>query len=185
MAADKTATLAMNDPAASKPRGMRTKVKIAGIVLAIALIECVAAYLYIPSSSDATAASTAPKPTVEAPVLAPEEKTDKQTEPQEVKLGEFRVTAYQPLSNTTLRIDFMLYGTIMAKDSEEFTTLMESKERRFREQVIVTIRSADLNDLTDAGLGLIKRRILETTNKTLGKPLLQSVVFSDFSFIEQ
>jgi flagellar FliL protein len=54
-----------------------------------------------------------------------------------------------------------------------------------RDNVIVIIRSAEITDLTDAGLGLIKRRILETTNKTLGKPLLQGVVFSEFSFVEQ
>ena len=47
------------------------------------------------------------------------------------------------------------------------------------------IGSAHQFDLTDAGLGLIKRRILETTNKTLGKPLLKGVVFSEFSFVEQ
>jgi flagellar FliL protein len=40
-------------------------------------------------------------------------------------------------------------------------------------------------DLTDAGLGLIKRRILATTNKVLGKPLVQSVVFTEFRFNEQ
>jgi hypothetical protein len=51
--------------------------------------------------------------------------------------------------------------------------------------VIVTLRSSELGDLTDAGLGLIKRRILEKTNRTLGKPYLRSVIFSDFSFIEQ
>ena len=51
--------------------------------------------------------------------------------------------------------------------------------------MIVIIRSAEIADLTDAGLGLIKRRILETTNKTLGKPILQAVMFSDFSFVEQ
>ena len=58
-------------------------------------------------------------------------------------------------------------------------------KHRIRENVIIIIRSAEVTDLTDAGLGLIKRRILETTNKTLGKPLLQEVVFSEFSFIEQ
>ena len=47
------------------------------------------------------------------------------------------------------------------------------------------MRSVELGDLNDAGLGLIKRRILEKTNKTLGHPFLQGVVFSQFSFIEQ
>jgi len=37
----------------------------------------------------------------------------------------------------------------------------------------------------EVGLGLLRRRILETSNATLGKPLPQAVVFSDFSFVEQ
>ena len=41
------------------------------------------------------------------------------------------------------------------------------------------------SDLTEAGLGLIKRKILEKTNRALGKPLLQEAVFSKFSFIER
>jgi len=32
---------------------------------------------------------------------------------------------------------------------------------------------------------LIKRRVLEKINRTLGKPLVQGVIVSDFSFIEQ
>jgi flagellar FliL protein len=50
--------------------------------------------------------------------------------------------------------------------------------------VIVTLRGAEVNDLTDAGLGLLKRTILEKTNAILGKPLLKLVVFSDFSFVQ-
>ena len=66
-----------------------------------------------------------------------------------------------------------------------FAGLFEAKKQRFRDQVIATIRSADMADFTEAGLGLIKRRILETTNRTIGKPCLEAVLFSDFSFIEQ
>jgi flagellar FliL protein len=32
---------------------------------------------------------------------------------------------------------------------------------------------------------LLKRRILAKSNDLLGKPLLHSIVFSDFSFVEQ
>jgi hypothetical protein len=43
--------------------------------------------------------------------------------------------------------------------------------------------------LSDFGLGLIERKIErkipQKANRTLGKPLLQSVIFSEFSFIEQ
>ena len=104
---------------------------------------------------------------------------------QEVDLGEFTVTAYQPVSSSTLFISFHLYGSVTERQSEEFAKRMEDNKHRIRDNVIVIVRSAEITDLTDAGLGLIKRRILETTNKALGKPLLQGVMFSDFSFVEQ
>ena len=103
----------------------------------------------------------------------------------EVDLGEFSVTAYQPTSETTLRIDFHLWGMVHEDDYDEFLTLMEDNLHRFREQVIVTVRGADITDLTDPGLGLVKRRVLQKTNKILGKPLLRVVILDDYSFIEQ
>ena len=42
-----------------------------------------------------------------------------------------------------------------------------------------------MTDLTDAGLGLIKRMILEKSNRALGKPLLHEAIFSRFSFEER
>jgi flagellar basal body-associated protein FliL len=84
-----------------------------------------------------------------------------------------------------LRIDFHLYGTVGSDDKTEFDEAMQENKHRFRDQVIMTIRGCEHSELTDAGLGLIKRKILEKTNRTLGKPLLQAVIFTDFSFIEQ
>jgi hypothetical protein len=104
---------------------------------------------------------------------------------EEVDLGNFTVSGFQPASNSTLFVSFHLFGTVKHKYVGEFNRRMEENKHRIRDNIIVIIRSAELTDLTDAGLGLIKRRILETTNRTLGKPLLQEVVFSDFSFIEQ
>jgi hypothetical protein len=56
---------------------------------------------------------------------------------------------------------------------------------RFRDMVISEIRHLENADLADPGLGLIKRRILEKSNALFGKPILKSVVFPDFSYIEQ
>jgi flagellar FliL protein len=103
----------------------------------------------------------------------------------EVDLGEFTVTAYQPVSSSTLFISFHLYGSVTERQADEFTKRLDDNKHRIRDNIIVIVRSAEITDLTDAGLGLIKRRILETTNKALGKPLLQGVMFSEFSFVEQ
>ena len=103
----------------------------------------------------------------------------------EVDLGEFAVTSYQPNSNSALRIDFRLFGTVAEDDYEEFLDLYSRNENRIREQVIVTTRNSETTDLTDPNLALLKRQILDTTNRTIGKRLLQEVGFGDFSFIEQ
>jgi len=161
------------------------------IVAAIGTIvaaECIVAMIFIPGAEETKAmaeeklaAEVSSDPDPEA--AAVEEDAD--TPKIEVPIGEYSVTAYQPVSNTTLRIDFELFGEVNTSDQAEFTKLYESTRHRFREQVIVTVRNADVADLTDPGLGLIKRKILEKVNRQLGKPLLKGVVFSEFSFVEQ
>lgn len=117
---------------------------------------------------------------------APAEQAEEAEPPDtlEVDLGEFSVTVYQPVSNSTLRIDFHLFGTVPGEQGKEFAKLFDETKHRFRDQVLMIVRSAEMTDLTDAGLGLIKRRIQDRGNKLLGKPLLQSVIISDFAFIE-
>lgn len=207
--------------AAPAPKSLVSKLKIPGIIVAVIVVEWLAASMYLPSAAPSKAASEdhededadsghedegddagghghgASKHEKEAagghgghgghgsghgekPAKGPSH-----GDQEEVDLGEFTVTGYQPVSNSTMFITFHLYGTIKHKHSDDFASRLEENKHRFRENVIVIIRSAEITDLTDAGLGLIKRRILETTNKTLGKPLLQGVVFSDFSFVEQ
>jgi flagellar basal body-associated protein FliL len=173
------------------------KIAILGIVLAVVAIECGAAYWLLSSAGSAAAQASEPAE-AKAEGKAEEKsehKTDKHegkeriakdpNEQIEVVLGDFSVTTFQPATNATLRIEFKLYGTVGAKHEKEFLAALEENQHRFRDQVLVIVRSAEITDLTDAGLGLVKRKIMEKTNRMVGKPLLQSIIFSDFSFIEQ
>jgi flagellar FliL protein len=176
-------------PAQESSRGSLTmKLLVLAFVLAVIVTECLVAYLLIPaaSSSEVLAGATAPSPRDKA--VPKDEKKDRDkdlpAEQVEVDLGEFTVTAFQPTSNSTLRLALHLYGTVPAADTAEFAVRMKDAQHRFREAVIVTLRGAEVSDLTDAGLGLLKRTILEKTNAMLGKPLLKMVIFSDFSFVE-
>lgn len=191
------ATAEHGSEGAKKAGGMAGKIKIAVIILVVVVVEWLVAYMYLPGTphpADPDAAAAEPAAHEESHGSdhgghGGHGKAAKETvhhgDQEEVDLGEFTVTAYQPVSNSTLFISFHLYGSILHKHSEDFGHRLESNKFRIRDNVIVIIRSAEIADLTDAGLGLIKRRILETTNKTLGKPLLQTVMFSDFSFVEQ
>jgi len=163
---------------------LRMLLFLAGVVV----VECLVAYFYLPSASEtavmADALANNGSETDSPPNLDEPQDRDRKDE-VEIDLGEFSVTSFKPISNSTLRIDFHLYGTVTTKEEETFQEAMAKNEHRFRDQMIVIVRSAEITDLSDAGLGLIKRKILEKTNRTLGKPLLQTVIFSDFSFIEQ
>ncbi len=103
----------------------------------------------------------------------------------EVDLGKFNLMVHEPASNVTLRINFHLVGTVDDAESGEFAHLHEKNQHRLRDQIIFEIRNAQLSDLTDPGLGLIKRRILAKSNDLLGHAILRNVVFSEFAFIEQ
>ena len=174
-------------------------------VVGVVMTECLVAYLLLPGPAQTEAMLTQTPPA--APSKRSEEKEkaqakdkkeekragegkDKKEEKQEVPeqieadMGEFSVAAIQPAANTTLRIAFHMYGIVASQDTAEFSARMKQCQHRFREQVIVTLRGAEVSDLTDAGLGLLKRTILEKTNAMLGKPLVKTVIFSDFSFME-
>lgn len=103
----------------------------------------------------------------------------------EVDLGKFNLMIHQPAADVTLRINFHLVGIVEEKDHHEFTELLAKNQHRLRDHVLSEIRNSETSDLTDPGLGLIKRRILATSNQLLGKPMLRTILFSDFSFVEQ
>lgn len=167
---------------------MKAKLQILGGILVLVLLECAVAYLIIPSPQDVIRAAEQQTQSAETGSTANSQEPQPlaaNEETVEVDLKEFGITAYRPLSESTMRIDFHLYATIRASDLTEFEALMEKNLNRFREQVIVTVRSSDESELTDPSLGLLKRKILEKTNGILGKPMVHSIVFSEFSFVEQ
>jgi flagellar basal body-associated protein FliL len=211
-----------NPPAASRgaedggPKKSLSKGLIGGIIGVIVLLQCALAYVFLPGG-DAAAKSDAKKESVAAhPVERPEkdQAADGRAEQREVDLGKFSLTAFNPNSNTTLLIDFHLFGAVAAEhddkdgkaggehggghgghggkasegteeDNSNFGKLFKKNRNRFRDQVIIIIRNAQMSDLTDPGLGLIKRQILAKTNSLLGEPLLKEVLFSDFAVVQQ
>jgi flagellar FliL protein len=175
---------------------MLTAVKIGAFVVVILSLECLVAFLFFPSAQTVEAKAEghyAEKPDDHhaegddhGHAAAHAESHDAHgSHAVEVDLEQYTVTAYQPLTNTTIRIDFHLYGVISPEESAGFHHLLEAHKHRLREQVLLTARSSEVEDLTDAGLSLMKRRLLEKVNQALGKPVVKSVVISDFSFIEQ
>ena len=191
-------------PAPSKSSAL-TKIVVLAFMVAVIGGECLVACFYLPSMSAATPVA-APE-AIEHQEEAAEEETAHAAPKREVDLGRYSITSFQPASNTTLLIDFHMFGTVAAEadastapaaaeghghghgetpaSDDEFTRLFEKHKHRLRDQVIVIVRSAEMTDFADPSLGLIRRKILEKSNRLLGKPLLEEVIFSDFSLVEQ
>ncbi len=178
-------------------RPLIKKLKVGGIIAGIVLLQCVFVSLWLPASDQHSAhASSKPEPRSQetASTHATEE------ERSEVDLGAFSLTVFNPNTNANLLIDFHLFGTVAGAaaeasgekaekpaegDASKLQEMLKKQKHRFRDQVIVTIRNSQIADLTDPGLGLIKRQILAKTNALLGEPLVKEVVFSDFVVVEQ
>jgi flagellar FliL protein len=182
-------TAAEEVPSAGGGFSILKVVKIAAFLAIVVGVECVVAYFLFPSADALQARADAMNGQSSAGDDLPIEPDpiSELAEPDklEADMGEFHVASYQPLSNTTLNIDFSMYATVLIENESTFKQLMEDKEQRVRDRVITTIRSADVTDFTDAGLGHIKRKIAESINRTLGKNVVEDIIFSKFSWFEQ
>jgi len=180
------------DALLEKQPGIMTLVKALAFISVIVLLEVAGASMIVPGAREtaeiaekmAAAEATREiknKTTAEDSEASPSATLDV----REVSLGSFHVLTYDPDTGSSMNVDFELYATVLADEESEFFELFGINERRIREQILITVRGSGITDLTDAGLGLIKRKILEKTNRALGKPLLHEAVFSKFSFIER
>lgn len=175
-----------------KKGGIFGIVKVLGIISMVVLVEVVAASVIIPSAQETentarqlVAAEQGDITNTEEGAGEEEPSPLEEVDTVEVELGRYNVTRYNPENDSTLVVDFELYGVVLASDQSVFDNQYEKNKVRLREQVIVTLGSSDSADLTDSELGLLKRRILEKTNRALNKPLVQEVLFSKFNFVER
>lgn len=179
------------EPAKSGGRGIFRLVKAVAFVSVIVAVEIVIASMITPTAQETEhlahdlAAASAGEAAGEHGKHGGEEAHSDAHNLREVELGTYNVTRYNPATNTTLAIDFELYGIVLADDVHDFDHHFANSKARIREQVTMTLHGADSSNLTDAGLGLIKRQILEKTNRALGEPLLKEVLFSKFNFVER
>jgi flagellar FliL protein len=207
------AVVAKEKDVAAPKKGLSGKLKIGVVIGVVVVVQCVLAWLLLPAGTpeEPAEAHHDAKPTAAKPAFDPAHE-DPHAERREVDLGKFSITSIDPSSQTTMLIDFHLYGAVLAEldehaheeeshdahgghgkkkeegepeDNTRFGKLLKKNKHRFRDQVIVVIRNAQMSDLSDPALGLIKRQILAKTNSLLGEPLLKEVIFSDFAVVQQ
>src|SRR5690606_8356018 len=178
---------AANPPEGSEgSRSLLSRVNVMLFLVAIVLGECLVAYLLIPSESEAKDALSLQAPVQPASLETPKEATPAEPHSSlgldlvEIDLDSHSITVTDAATSSTWRVDFKLYGLAAPEDEQELATLLPRISKRLRERIDTVIRESDPNDLTEPGLGLIKRKISAKVNEALGKPLLRGVAINDF-----
>lgn len=168
--------------------GLMGKVAIGGVVGIFVLVESIVAYSMLPNPD---AIATKVREEIKNELTEKTEEADDpknkedQTNFEEVEIGKFNIAVHQTAANTTLTISCTIMATVDKDEKAEFDTLLENNKNRLRERIIIEFRSAEVDDLKDAGLGLLKRRILEKSNLLLGKPFIKSVMFPEYNYYQQ
>ena len=169
------------------PKGgsMIGRALIVAFIGAVVMSECLFAYFWLPSSDEIAAqVKLVAQQSENNPDGDQANQGNQEALAIEVDLGAFSVTNHRLPTESTFRTDFHLWGTVLEDEQDEFNKLFQRNLNRFRNQVIEELRNSDIDALEDAGLGLIKRRFLEKSNALMGKPLLRSVVFAVYTFVE-
>lgn len=163
--------------------------KALGVVSVLVVVEMVAAAMMIPSAKETEqlARDLARAAKGEETLSADDEPTPLSPVDQTVEIELFtdNVTRFNPDSDSTLNLQVSVYGVILASEEEEFLSQYDAHTHRINEQIVLTLQGAEPTDLAGAGLGLIKRQILEKTNRTIGRPMVREVVFTRLNFVER
>jgi len=176
---------------AKKPDGEKSSSKLAGKLMIAAFVsiviiaETLVFFFMVPSGEEVAALAEARLISAAREVDASQdEKAEEAEKVVEYDLGTYSVSFVPPGADHNYRVEFRLFATVNAKDKDRLQTLMDEKQFRYRHRMILEIRNASLQELSENQLGLIQRRILATSTEVLGEPILLSIGFNDYQVIE-
>ncbi|TWT31211.1 Flagellar basal body-associated protein FliL [Posidoniimonas corsicana] len=173
--------------------GLMAVVKAVAILSVLVIVQVVAASFIIPSpeateklAHDLALAKTGEElDDLDEASYSEDSGAPAERDVVEVSIGGFSITRYNMEADKTVNIDLEVVATVLTSEQDEFNELYQSNKNRVREQINLTIQAAEPSELSDRGLGLIKRRILERTNRALGKPMVREVFLTRFNFVQR
>lgn len=173
-------------PAAAS--GMKSKLLVGAFVSFVVIAETVVFFFMVPSGEEVAALAESRLIAVAQEIDA--KKQQDHTHEDEEAIVEFTFDPpfsipFKPVgSDQMYRVEFILYGTLHAKNLERLQALYTERLNRFQERMNLEIRNASLQELEENQLGLIRRRVLATSTEQLGEAILLSVGFSKYQVME-
>ena len=167
------------------------KYLIVGIIAAVILIETGLAFYFIPDSKQVTAQfrEEIKKELVEefggSEDLLGERVNEEDVELIEKDLGAHEIIIRDSKSGAIYAVDCMVACTIKDADGTTFDKMYEANKYRVQEQIMIQFREANIDDLAEKQLGLIKKRISKKIDDLFGGKMIREVHLPEFSYYLQ
>ena len=167
------------------------KFLIVGIIAAVILIETGLAFYLIPDSKTVTAQfrENIKKELIDEfdgdEDLLGEKGNEEDVEIIEKDLGKYDITIHDSKSGTTYAVDCMVVCTIDKDDDKTFVEMYKDNQYRVREQIMIQFREANIEDLAEKQLGLIKKKISKNINNLFDGKMLREVHLPEFNYYQQ
>jgi flagellar basal body-associated protein FliL len=105
------------------------------------------------------------------------------TEANGVELGKFSVRMHRAVPTQTNRVSFTLFAALKSEDSKHLQQLLENRQNKVRDQVIMATRLVPVEEYDDAELTKFRRRILLRLRRTMPELMIEDVFVSDFNLV--
>jgi hypothetical protein len=100
-----------------------------------------------------------------------------------IELGKFSLRTHRAVPTQMNRVSFTLYATVKGVEAKHFQQLLEHRENKIREQVIVATRLVQVEEYDDPEFTKIRRRILLRLRRTLPELEIEDIYVSDFELV--
>jgi flagellar basal body-associated protein FliL len=100
-----------------------------------------------------------------------------------VELGKFSVRMHRAVPTQTNRVSFTLFAALKSEDSKHLQQLLENRQNKVRDQVIMATRLVPVEEYDDAELTKFRRRILLRLRRTMPELMIEDVFVSDFNLV--
>ncbi len=172
-------------PAAPAKPSIFPKIFALGLIASVVIAETFIFFFMVPSADDVAALAEARLIDKVEKSMEKDGEEKQEDDPDAIKefqLGQYRVAFTPPGSDREYSVEFDIFGQVKRKDEKKLEELFKERQGRFKNRMILEVRNATMDELTENQLGLIQRRILATSNDILGEdqPILLGIGFNSY-----
>jgi hypothetical protein len=102
-----------------------------------------------------------------------------------LNLGTIEVINVEPTRGRTSKMSFDLHLTFDPQTDPKEIKALDGWQHRLREQVIVGVRATEIHWFLDPDLKHFRKQMLYRINRLIGKPIVNDVLFANFTFFSE